>query len=111
MDLSPFSLEGKRALVTGGGRGIGAACAQALAQAGAEVVVVSRTAAQLQEVVHAIAARDGKAHAMPADLGHAAGVDALSGGRLEVGFARAFPPHEFRALGRSLDESRARFSR
>ncbi|MFP6735191.1 MAG: hypothetical protein VB959_15285 [Rhodospirillales bacterium] len=38
-------------------------------------------------------------------------VDALSGGRLEVGFARAFPPHEFRALRRSLDESRARFSR
>ncbi len=77
MDLSPFSLEGKRALVTGGGRGIGAACAQALAQAGAEVVVVSRTATQLQEVVHAIAARDGKAHAIPADLGNTAGVDAL----------------------------------
>ena len=36
-------------------------------------------------------------------------VDAISGGRLEVGFARAFLPHEFRTLGRSLDESRARF--
>jgi alkanesulfonate monooxygenase SsuD/methylene tetrahydromethanopterin reductase-like flavin-dependent oxidoreductase (luciferase family) len=37
-------------------------------------------------------------------------VDAMSGGRLEVGFARAFLPHEFRRWGRSLDESRARFN-
>jgi alkanesulfonate monooxygenase SsuD/methylene tetrahydromethanopterin reductase-like flavin-dependent oxidoreductase (luciferase family) len=36
-------------------------------------------------------------------------MDALSGGRLEVGFARAFLPHEFERFGRSLDESRARF--
>ena len=36
-------------------------------------------------------------------------VDAISGGRLDVGFARAFLPHEFRRWGRSLDESRARF--
>lgn len=37
-------------------------------------------------------------------------VDAMSGGRLECGFARAFLPHEFRTFGRSLDESRARFN-
>jgi alkanesulfonate monooxygenase SsuD/methylene tetrahydromethanopterin reductase-like flavin-dependent oxidoreductase (luciferase family) len=36
-------------------------------------------------------------------------LDAISGGRLEVGFARAFLPHEFDRFGRSLDESRARF--
>ncbi len=36
-------------------------------------------------------------------------LDAISGGRMDVGFARAFLPHEFRTLGRSLDESRARF--
>jgi alkanesulfonate monooxygenase SsuD/methylene tetrahydromethanopterin reductase-like flavin-dependent oxidoreductase (luciferase family) len=36
-------------------------------------------------------------------------VDAMSGGRLEVGFARAFLPQEFRRLNVSLDESRARF--
>jgi len=36
-------------------------------------------------------------------------LDALSNGRLEVGFARAFLPHEFERFGRSLDESRARF--
>jgi alkanesulfonate monooxygenase SsuD/methylene tetrahydromethanopterin reductase-like flavin-dependent oxidoreductase (luciferase family) len=36
-------------------------------------------------------------------------LDAISGGRLEVGFARAFLPHEFARFGRSVDESRARF--
>ena len=36
-------------------------------------------------------------------------VDAISGGRLEVGFARAFLPHEFVRFGIAMDESRARF--
>src|SRR6476659_6320017 len=37
-------------------------------------------------------------------------VDAISNGRLEVGFARAFLPHEFARFGVSLDESRRRFT-
>ena len=37
-------------------------------------------------------------------------LDAISDGRLEVGFARAFLPHEFQAFRVSLDESRARFA-
>lgn len=37
-------------------------------------------------------------------------LDAISGGRLEVGFARAFLPHEFRRFAVSPDESRARFA-
>jgi len=37
-------------------------------------------------------------------------LDAISGGRLECGFARAFLPHEFEGFGRSLNESKARFS-
>ncbi|MCW5770405.1 MAG: LLM class flavin-dependent oxidoreductase [Rhodospirillaceae bacterium] len=36
-------------------------------------------------------------------------LDAISGGRLEVGFARAFLPHEFAKFGIEVDESRARF--
>lgn len=36
-------------------------------------------------------------------------LDAISGGRLEVGFGRAFLPHEFERFGVALDESRARF--
>src|SRR5215470_5938076 len=41
--------------------------------------------------------------------GEIAMLDAISGGRVEVGFARAFLPHEFRRFGISPDESRARF--
>lgn len=37
-------------------------------------------------------------------------LDAISGGRLESGFARAFLPIEFEAFGRKLDESKARFA-
>lgn len=42
--------------------------------------------------------------------GEAGMLDAISGGRLELGFARAFLPHEFARFGVSVDESRARFS-
>src|SRR6516165_10424454 len=41
--------------------------------------------------------------------GEIAMLDAISGGRLDVGFARAFLPHEFRRFGRSPDESVARY--
>src|SRR6185312_9074176 len=40
---------------------------------------------------------------------HTAMLDALSGGRLDVGFARAWLPYEFQALGVPLDSSRDRF--
>ena len=45
-----MQLQGKRALVTGGGRGIGAACARALAKAGAHVVVCGRSAKDLAAI-------------------------------------------------------------
>ena len=41
--------------------------------------------------------------------GELAMLDALCDGRLDIGFARAFLPHEFQRFGVSLDESRARF--
>lgn len=69
MDLSPYSLEGKKALVTGGGRGIGRACALVLAQAGARVAVVSRTQTQLEETAAQIRAQGGQALVRAADLG------------------------------------------
>jgi NAD(P)-dependent dehydrogenase (short-subunit alcohol dehydrogenase family) len=56
-----FRLDGKRALVTGGGRGIGLAAASALAQAGAEVTLLARTAAEIEAAAQAITARGDKA--------------------------------------------------
>lgn len=50
-----FRLNGKRALVTGGSRGIGFGCAAALAEAGAHVVVAARGAGQVEEAVSQIA--------------------------------------------------------
>jgi NAD(P)-dependent dehydrogenase (short-subunit alcohol dehydrogenase family) len=60
-------LEGKVALVTGGGTGIGEAAALALAAAGAKVVVTGRRQARLEEVVAAITAAGGRALAIQSD--------------------------------------------
>ena len=62
----PFA--GKLALVTGASRGIGAATAEALAAAGAHVVLVARTASALEEVEDRIHAAGGNATIAPLDL-------------------------------------------
>ncbi len=63
------SLAGKRAIVTGGGRGIGRAIAEAYARAGAHVAVVARTRAQLEAVVDAVHSSGGRALAIECDVG------------------------------------------
>ncbi|MBN2396928.1 MAG: glucose 1-dehydrogenase [Deltaproteobacteria bacterium] len=64
MDLSLFSLEGRVALITGGSRGIGRACALALADAGADVVVSSRKIEGLEPVAEEIRAKGVKGMAI-----------------------------------------------
>ena len=63
-----FRLDGKRALVTGGGRGIGLAAASALAQAGAHVTLAARTREEIEAAAQAIAARGDKADALQLDV-------------------------------------------
>ena len=65
-DSKPF--EGKLALVTGASRGIGAATAEALAGAGAHVILVARTASALEEVEEQIHSAGGSATIAPLDL-------------------------------------------
>jgi len=61
-------LKNKKALITGGGRGIGKAIALLFAQEGAEVWVTARSENQLNETVHEIKSAGGCAHALVADL-------------------------------------------
>jgi len=68
MILDRFKLTDQVAVVTGAGRGIGAATAVALAEAGADVVIASRTSAQLSEVAARVSAVGRRAHAVPVDL-------------------------------------------
>jgi NAD(P)-dependent dehydrogenase (short-subunit alcohol dehydrogenase family) len=70
-----FSLKGKHAIVTGGGRGIGQVIAVGLAKAGAEIVIISRTGAD--ETVKLIEQVGGKAYSLLADITNESAVDSV----------------------------------
>ena len=69
-----FALHGRRALVTGAGRGIGLACAAALAEAGAEVWLCARSADEIEAAAQALRERGDKAHALVLDVTDSAAV-------------------------------------
>jgi 7-alpha-hydroxysteroid dehydrogenase len=66
--LDRFRVDGKVALVTGAGRGIGRASALALAEAGADLVVAARTAEQVEEVAEAARAMGRRAEPVAFDV-------------------------------------------
>ena len=88
--LDRFRLDGRVAVVTGAGRGIGAATAVALAEAGADVVIAARSPDQLEATATAIETAGRSAHVVLADLSDTAEAARLSGaareafGRLDV---------------------------
>src|SRR5438045_9374522 len=93
MDLG---LRGRKALVTGASKGIGQACAEALAEEGCDVVLVSRTAAELDKVRDKIAGEpNGAVRYYALDLSDSNNVDQLAAGcgdsHLVLRSARAIP--------------------
>jgi 7-alpha-hydroxysteroid dehydrogenase len=68
--LDRFRLDDKVAIITGAGRGLGAAIAVAFAEVGADVVIASRTQSELDAVAEQVRGAGRRAHVVPADLAH-----------------------------------------
>lgn len=78
MSLEAFRLDGKVAIVTGAGRGLGEAIAIALAEAGADVVVAARTASALEHTAAQIRQRGRRGLAVPTDVTSMPQVEAMA---------------------------------
>jgi 7-alpha-hydroxysteroid dehydrogenase len=76
--LERFRVDGQVAIVTGAGRGIGAASAVALAEAGADVLIAARTEEQLKETAAQVEAAGRQAHIVVADLNETEQIKALA---------------------------------
>ncbi|HEY2449397.1 MAG TPA: SDR family oxidoreductase [Mycobacterium sp.] len=84
MILDRFRLDDKVAVITGGGRGLGAAIALAFAEAGADVLISSRTESELEAVAEQVRAVGRRAHVVTADLAHPEVTAQLAGQAVEA---------------------------
>ena len=75
--LDKLRLDGKVAIVTGAGRGLGRAMSIALAEAGADIVAVARTQAQLEQTAQQVLARGRRCLVVPTDVTNSAQVNAM----------------------------------
>src|SRR3954467_1686800 len=78
MYLEKLKLNGRVAVVTGGGQGIGAACAQALGEAGATVIVADMAADRAEKTAAELKGLSIKAHAATLDVTKSRDVDAVA---------------------------------
>ena len=74
--MDNFKLDGKLALVTGGSKGIGLGIAEALAQAGADIILVARDEGQLIEAADSLKGTGQKIYVAPFDLGRPEEIEA-----------------------------------
>ncbi|MFT3987925.1 SDR family NAD(P)-dependent oxidoreductase [Aestuariivirga sp.] len=85
MYLEKFQLNGQIALVTGAGQGIGLACVEALAEAGANVIVTDQNESRTAAGAKALAAKGFSARSYVLDVTDTDGIDRLAGRLAEAG--------------------------
>jgi 7-alpha-hydroxysteroid dehydrogenase len=116
--LERFRVDGKVAVITGAGRGIGAATALALAEAGADVALTSRTESQLDAVADQVRALGRRALVFPADVTQNDQIDAFAAAAIAefggidivINNAGGTPPRPFAATSAGYMERAFHFN-